>query len=186
MKLVVIIGAGAVGKMTVGQELAKITGLRLFHNHMSLEMVIEIFGGLRHKGGITNRIRKVIFEEFVKTDLYGMIFTYMLAFDMQADLDNLDSLVDIFRREGAEIYYVELVAPQEVRLQRNATENRLHHKPSKRDIEASNNRIINNEDAKYRLVSHDGEFSHENYIKIDNTELPPDITAKIIKERFAL
>lgn len=187
MKLVVIIGAGAVGKMTVGQELAKITGLRLFHNHMGLEMVIEVFGELRHEGRIiTNRIRKMIFEEFVKTDLYGMIFTYMLAFDVQSDLDNLDSLVDIFRREGSEIYYVELVAPQEIRLQRNATENRLRHKASKRDIETSNNRLVNNEDAKYRFVSYDGEISFENYIKIDNTDLPPDMTAKIIKEKFDL
>lgn len=44
MKFVLIIGAGAVGKMTVGQELAKITGLKLFHNHMTIEPVIEIMG----------------------------------------------------------------------------------------------------------------------------------------------
>ena len=31
MKLVFIFGSGAVGKMTVGQELMKLTGLRLFH-----------------------------------------------------------------------------------------------------------------------------------------------------------
>lgn len=187
MKLVVIIGAGAVGKMTVGQELAKITGLRLFHNHMGLEMVIELFRDARiNRGVITNRIRKLIFEEFVKTDLYGMIFTYMLAFDVKSDWDNLDSLVDIFRRECAEIYNVELVAPQEIRLQRNVTENRLYHKPSKRDIEASNRRIINSEDAQYRLVSNDGEIAVENYIKIDNSHLPPDAVAKIIQERFAL
>ena len=42
MKLVLIVGAGAVGKMTVGQELMKITNLRLFHNHMMIEPVIEI------------------------------------------------------------------------------------------------------------------------------------------------
>ena len=47
MKLVIIIGNAAVGKMTVGQELAKITGLRLFHNHMMIEPVLEIFGGWR-------------------------------------------------------------------------------------------------------------------------------------------
>lgn len=44
MKLVLIIGAGAVGKMTIGQELMKITNLRLFHNHMMIEPVIDIFG----------------------------------------------------------------------------------------------------------------------------------------------
>ena len=40
MKLVLLIGNSAVGKMTVGQELAKITGLRLFHNHMMIEPVL--------------------------------------------------------------------------------------------------------------------------------------------------
>ena len=37
MKLVILIGAGAVGKMTVGQELAKITDLRLYHGHMRID-----------------------------------------------------------------------------------------------------------------------------------------------------
>ena len=186
MKLVVIIGAGAVGKMTVGQELMKITKLRLFHNHMSIELGIEIFGDFKRMGNFGKRIREVVFEEFAASDLYGMIFTYMLAFDVQADWEALDSLVDIFRRENAEICYVELVAPQEIRLQRNATENRLYHKPSKRDIEASNNRIINNEDAKYRLVSNDSEITWENYIKIDNSNLSPAIVANMIKVKFSL
>ena len=39
-----MIGNAAVGKMTVGQELMKLTGLRLFHNHMTIDSVIEIFG----------------------------------------------------------------------------------------------------------------------------------------------
>ncbi|WAG71084.1 MULTISPECIES: hypothetical protein [unclassified Clostridium] len=40
MKLVFLIGDTAVGKMTVGQELAKITDFRLFHNHIIIEPVI--------------------------------------------------------------------------------------------------------------------------------------------------
>lgn len=44
MKLIFLIGNSSVGKMTVGQELMKITDLRLFHNHMTIEPIIEIFG----------------------------------------------------------------------------------------------------------------------------------------------
>ena len=44
MKLVLLVGNGAVGKMTVGQALMEQTGLRLFHNHMTIEPVLEIFG----------------------------------------------------------------------------------------------------------------------------------------------
>ena len=43
MKLVYIFGPQAVGKMTVGQELAKITGLNLFHNHMTIDLVSNFF-----------------------------------------------------------------------------------------------------------------------------------------------
>ena len=183
MKLVIIFGAGAVGKMTVGQELAKITDLRLYHGHMDIEPVIEIFG--RRVGSAVTRIREVIFDEFVKTDLYGMIFTFMWALDRKEDWDYIDRLVEIFRSKGADIYYVELVASQEIRLQRNATENRLKNKASKRDIVVSYNRLMN-EDANYRLVSNDGEMPFKNYMKIDNTNLSPDVVAGMIKEKFAL
>ncbi len=74
-----MIGNAAVGKMTVGQELAKITGLRLFHNHMTVEPVLEIFGEFNSE--TIKRFRQVVFEEFAKANNYGMIFTYMWAFD---------------------------------------------------------------------------------------------------------
>jgi hypothetical protein len=43
MKLVVIFGPPAVGKMTVGYELARLTGLRLFHKHMTIDLVLNFF-----------------------------------------------------------------------------------------------------------------------------------------------
>lgn len=64
---------------------------------------------------------------------------------------------DIFGKHNADIYYVELVAPQVIRLARNTTENRLKYKASKRNIEMSNQRLIN-DDIKYRCVSNDGEY----------------------------
>lgn len=183
MKLVFMIGNAAVGKMTVGQELMKITGLRLFHNHMTIEPVLEIFGDFN--GTAISRMRHVIFEEFAKSDKYGMIFTYMWAFDMQSDWDYIEYVKSIFEPYNTEFYYVELVASREVRLQRNITENRLQNKASKRDVDASNQRLIN-DDSNHRLESYDGEIKFENYIKIDNSELSPDVVAKMIKERFSL
>lgn len=183
MKLVILTGAGAVGKMTVGQELMKITDLRLYHNHMDIEPVIEIFGH-RNSSAVT-RIREVIFDEFSKSDLYGMIFTFMWAFDIQHDWDYIDRLVDIFRQQNADIYYVELVAPQEIRLKRHVTENRQNHKASKRNIEWSTELLLN-EDKNHRLESNDGEMMFENYIKIDNSDLSAGEVALIIKDRFLL
>ena len=183
MKLVFLIGNGAVGKMTVGQELMKLTGLRLFHNHMSIEPVIEVFG--YYNGPVVTKIREAVFEEFAKSDNYGMIFTFMWAFDQQEDWDYVEHVTDIFTKQGAEVYYVELVAPQEVRLKRNETENRLKNKASKRNLELSRNNILTH-DEKYRLESYDGEVPYENYIKIDNANLEPAEVAKMIQERFSL
>jgi len=178
MKLVIISGSGAVGKMTVGQELMKITDLRLFHNHMMIEPVIDIFGYFH--GGVTQKLREVIFEEFLKSDNAGMIFTFMWAFDMPSDREYIMSVAQRFD----EVYCVELIADQAVRLERNKTENRLNSKASKRDLEASEQRLLNEE--RYRLVSNEGEIPFENYLRIDNTDLVPDVVAKMIKEKFDL
>lgn len=185
MKLVFIIGDAAVGKMTVGQELAKITDLRLFHNHVTIEPVIEVFGHYDSK--IVSRLRDVYFEEFASSNNYGMIFTYMWAFNLKSDWDYIEHVKSIFKQkdENTEFYYVELVAPQEIRLQRNASQNRLDNKPSKRDIEASNKRLLD-EGSKYRLQSNEGEIPFENYVKIDNSFLTPSQVAIQIKSRFSL
>ena len=82
LKLVFLIGDAAVGKMTVGQELIKITDLRLFHNHMTIEPVIEVFG--YYYGEAISRMREIIFEEFAASENYGLIFTYMWAFDQKS------------------------------------------------------------------------------------------------------
>lgn len=183
MKLVIIIGSGAVGKMTVGQALMQKTGLRLFHNHMMIEPVIEIFGS--YQGKTINRLREVIFEEFLESNCDGMIFTYMWAFDQQSDWDYIQGVARLFESRGAEIYCAELIAAQETRLKRNTTENRLQHKPSKRNQDFSRNCILR-EDSSYRLVSHEGEIPFSNYIRIDNSDLSPDEAADIIKDKFSL
>jgi len=183
MNLIILIGAGAVGKMTVGQELMKITDYRLFHNHMMIEPVIEIFG--KYEGAVVNKLRDDIFDAFMNTKYTGMIFTYMWAFDLQSDWDYVDYLTNKFEATGGTVYYVELVADRDVRIERNKTENRLKNKASKRDIVLSQDRMIR-EETKYRLVSLDGEINFKNYIKIDNTNLEPAEVAAMIKKHFNL
>jgi Sortase and related acyltransferases len=183
MDLIVVIGSGAVGKMTVGQELMKITDFRLFHNHMMIEPVIEIMG--RFDGALVNKLREDVFDAFLNTEYQGMIFTYMWAFDMKEDWDYIANVAKRFEDTGGTVYYVELVADREVRRERNRTENRLRNKASKRDLPVSEARMIR-EETRYRTVSRDGEVPFPNYIKIDNTNLEPDVVAAMIKEHFSL
>jgi len=183
MKLLIIAGDAAVGKMTVGQEIARRTGLRLFHNHMSIELVLEVFGN--RNAAADRRIREAIFEEFAASENEGMIFTYIWAFDVPADTEYIVKMADIFRARGAEIYCAELDAPQEVRLARNRTENRLANKPSKRDIAASDARLIRDNE-RHRMISRDGEVPFEHFIRIENADISAAEAAERIIAAFGL
>ncbi|HHX52720.1 MAG TPA: AAA family ATPase [Erysipelothrix sp.] len=179
MKLVLIFGSGAVGKMTVGQELAKQTNYRLFHNHVMIEPVIETLG--YYDATLVTELRMTLFKYVVKTNLEGLIFTCIWAFDEPSDWTTIQKVVELFD----ETYYIELIADQETRLKRNESSNRIKHKPSKRDINFSKQLILR-EDSKYRLVSHEGELTFKNYLRIDNTDKEPEVVASLIKERFRL
>ncbi|MBQ2928908.1 MAG: shikimate kinase [Clostridia bacterium] len=187
MKLLFIFGAHAAGKMTVGQAVSRITPMKLFHNHMTIEPVIELIGA--YNGAATERLRQVVFEEFVKTNNYGLIFTFIWAFDVPYDTEYVRRLTKLYQEAGAQVDYVELVAPQEVRLVRNKTENRLKEKASKRNVALSEMRMLNAEE-KYRCVSELGEIENllgippERYLRIDNTNLSPDEAAEMIVSYF--
>lgn len=186
MKLVVILGPQAVGKMTVGQELEKLTGLKLFHNHMTIDLVSNFFSyGTEAGKRLVEIFRKEIFEEVSKSNLEGLIFTYVCAFDEQGDWDYLERLCNIFRSKGSEIYFVELEADINERLERNKSEHRLNCKPTKRNIAWSEKDLIESSKI-YRLNSNVGEIKEENYIRIDNTFLKPDEVARIITKTFKI
>ena len=59
------------------------------------------------------------------------------------------------------------------------------NKASKRDVEISNQRLIN-DDKNHRCVSYEGEIAFDNYLRIDNSDKAPDDVAKLIKDTFDL
>ncbi|WP_274307044.1 AAA family ATPase [Solibacillus daqui] len=186
MKFVHIFGPQAVGKMTVGQELAKITDLKLFHNHMTIDLVNHFFDYSTKEGKrLVNLLRQEIFEEVSKSDLYGMVFTYVWMFNQESDWDYVKRLSQLFESRGGTVYYIELEANLEERLERNKTPNRLEHKPKKRDIEWSENDLKSTME-KHRLNSLEGEITFQNYIRINNTNISAEEVAKIIKGKFHL
>ena len=186
MKLVIITGPLAVGKMTVGQELAKITGLRLFHNHMTIDLVSNFFNyGTPEGRRLVKLFRHEIFEAVAKSDLPGLIFTYVWAFEQKSEYDYIDETAELFLSNGGEIFIVELEANYETRLERNKTPNRLLNKPTKRDLEWSEENFKKTT-AKYRLNSLEGEIKYKNYIRIDNTNLSAEEAARMIRDKFDL
>jgi len=182
-KFVFIFGPQAVGKMTVGQELAKVTGLKLFHNHMTIDLLEPFFGFSPEMWRLTHLFRQEIINSFSKSDQYGMIFTKVWYFDQKEDWDDIESICQTVSAQGADIYFVELEAKVEERLKRNKTPHRLEYKPTKRNIEQSEQHLLSTIESS-RLNSKKDEIEKENYLRIDNTYLSVEEVAQLIKSYF--
>ena len=183
--LIVIAGPQAVGKMTVAEKLKEKTGYSLMINHDSIEVSKKIFNSndiaWRELNGI---IRENVFKTAIKNDV-NMIFTFVIAFDMQEDIDYLNKLKDMFEASGGKFYFVELKADLKTRLERNLTPHRLEEKKSKRDIEWSRKELLETME-KYRLNSNEGEKIFKNQIKINNTNIEPEVVADMIIDNLKL
>ncbi len=182
--LLFVVGPGAVGKMTVGAEIARRTGFKLFHNHQTIDLVLEYFPfDSAEFGRLVGEFRRRIMEEVAGSDLPGLIFTYVWAFGQ--DDDDVERYAQIFRAVGGAVYYVELQAPQSVRLERDQTPFRLLQKPTKRDPDISRRRLMDM-DANYQLDSGDRFAGRDDYLKIDNTARTPAEVAELVIARFRL
>lgn len=185
-KFVMIIGPEAVGKMMVGQELAKLTDLKFMHNHETIDCLTNVFEfGSIARRRLTSLFRYSIFEEVAKSDLAGIIFS--ACFDFGRDIEEERAEFSKWMALFDEVYVVELEASLEERLCRNKTENRLKNKMSKRDLEKSENRLLQSM-INHRLNSQqgEGEAIFPNFFKINNENLSAEEVGKMIQERFDL
>jgi hypothetical protein len=186
MSLVIINGPPAVGKMTVGLELEKLTGFKLFHNHMSIELAHKFFEpGNPSFGRIVGTMRRVIMEEVAKSRLKGLIFTFVWSFDDPHDAAAIQRSVDIFAAHGRQTYYVELEADRAEREKRNVSELRLANKPSKRDLAASQAQLRRMSE-EHKTNSTDELRDRDYYLRINNTNMAPEEVAALIYRKFAL
>ena len=184
--LLVLFGPPAVGKMTVGQALAELTGLKLLHNHMTIELLLPIFAfGTPPFTRLVQEFRTRIIEEVAQSDLPGLIITCVWDLADPADKAVIDGYAAIFRAGGGTVYFVELEAPLAVRLARNRTAHRIQHKPSKADVRASEARLVRNE-AQHTMNAAGTFFYPAHYLKLRNEHLSPLEAATRIQEVFGL
>lgn len=188
MDLIIINGASASGKMTVGQALAKALGYNLMYNHLTIEPVLELFG--EYDTTIINRLRSVLLEELVRKGSDGIIFTCCLDLDEICEkfwlLEQIDLIKEqllIYRdNEPLNVYFVTLLADLDTRLERNTTQNRLDYKRSKRDLQLSEQLLLKDKDI--RCVLQDEERRFYKVIKditIVNDNLSIDEQVNLIK-----
>jgi hypothetical protein len=184
--LLFVVGPPAVGKMSVGQAITERTGLRLFHNHIAIELALRYFDfGTPAFHRIDAAIRRLVIEEVAASDLPGLVFTYVWAFNVPEDQAVVEEFAKPFRERGARVLFVELEATQDERLKRLAGVSRLAEKPSRRDLDAARRDLLD-DDARYQLNS-GGKFDDRpDYLRINNTLLTPGEVAERVIEHFAL
>jgi len=184
MKIVFIFGPQAVGKMTIGEKLADKIGVPLLFNHMTLDILTPFLGWSKDTFRISQMIRCEVLEAVAKNPLSdGIILTFGFYFDEQSDWDIFNRYCEIFESRGIDVCLVELTADLKERLARNKTEHRLAKKPSKRDVDFSDAELLTSYH-KHRLTSNSGEISHNNYLKLDVTNLSVDRAVDEIMNRF--
>lgn len=181
MHFLVLFGPPAVGKMTVGDEITRLTGIPVFHNHLSIEPVLRFFPfGTPPFGRLVDSFRVSLMEEVAHSDLPGLIFTFVWSLDHKGDEEFVADICKIFEGVGADIALIELRADLEQRLYRNKTDKRLAEKPSKRDTEASDRRILEIEQ-RHRMYSDGSIPLGYRHLVIDNTNrTAEDVALEIV------
>ena len=191
MHFVCVFGPPAVGKMTVGRALCDLTGFKLFHNHLTVEPILEIFEfGSAPFGRLVREIRQRVVEEAVADGLPGLVFTYVWALEQDQDAGLLASLVDIVERGGGTVHFVELAAPLDVRRLRNVTELRREHKRTHRDAELSDQilhdlerHVLNTPVGEALPAQVAGVLDGRDHVRIDNTDLlPAEVAARVVDD----
>jgi hypothetical protein len=183
MRLLIVTGPPAVGKMTVGRAVADRSSFRLFHNHHTIEMLLDVFDyGTPAFTTLNSEFRRRVMEEAAASGA-DLVFTYVWGMDATAEADYLERLVAPY---DGHIAVVELVADLGTRLARNRTEHRLAEKKSKRDVDWSDANVLELE-AEYRMTSSTGLDAPAErllerwpHLVIDNTDLSADETAERI------
>ena len=182
---VFIIGAPASGKMTIGQELSKLTGATLFFNHQPIDFALEIYQDFTEE--MWEFVRGIYFS-FLGTSARNhrsVILTGVIYFSNQYNLMYLKEIQNLLDDYHQEILFVELETSLEERLRRNRTENRLKHKPLKRHIEVSEREIIETaETLQLNSQFQPNELHH--YFKINNTNLSAEEVAKQIQNKIKI
>lgn len=127
MRLIFIYGMPATGKLTVAEELAKLTGYKLFHNHLVVDLLLSTFEfGSEPFIALREEIWLGVFREAGRAWVPGLIFTFNPEKTVRPEF--VERAVEVVEQEGGRVDFVELVCPIDELRRRLASESRLRYR----------------------------------------------------------
>jgi len=175
MKLVFIYGPPASGKLTVAKELAKLTGFRLFHNHISIQFVQSLFEfGTEPFLRFTDKYRTEMIEEAAKEGV-DTIFTFV--YGKTTDDPFVRRVLRKVRAHRGE------VCPVRLQCERDELERRVISKARKSIGKIANKRLLSRLFERFDLES---EIPFQPSLTIDTGTLSPRNAAKKIAQHYRL
>ena len=174
-KLLILYGAEASGKLTIAREIASLTNLKLFHNHVSIDVGRVLFDyGDERFNDLVWKVRLAVLESAAKNNLPGVIFTWAYSHpEFQPLLDNLLATVSPY---GVEVLYVYVKCSQ------NELERRVTNDDRKEAGKAHTVEILHKQQ---RAKNHVVIPNTDSFI-VDSTDLPPHEVARMIVSEFRL
>ena len=114
MKLIFLHGPPGVGKLTVARELEDLTGFKVFHNHLTVDLVTSLFEfGSQPFIELRERIWLDTFGQASAAKLEGLIFTF--AFEKTVRDEFVPNVIKMMEAAGDEVVFVKLYcAPAEL------------------------------------------------------------------------
>ena len=126
MKLLLLYGPPAVGKLTVAREVAALTGWRLFHNHLTVNLALAVFDfGTPGFVALREQVWFATFRRALAERVPGLIFTFNPENSVPQRF--IDELFADINAAGGEVIPVELTANEAEIERRLANASRVEH-----------------------------------------------------------
>ena len=173
MKLLFLHGPPAVGKLTVARELARLTDFRLFHNHLTVDLVTSLFAfGTEPFILLREQIWLAVFAAAARQDT-SLIFTFNPERSVSEGF--IQDAIETVEHAGGKVIFVELTCAEE------QLESRIED-GSRREF----GKLASVE--MYRSLKDSGAFDYPQLprgLSLDTTTQPPERTARLISEYVA-
>jgi hypothetical protein len=123
MNLVVLHGLPATGKLTIGRQLAVLTGFKLFHNHLVVDTLLSVFEfGSPAFVDLREALWLSVFERAARDGVPGMIFTFTPESTVRDSF--IPALTRTMHQQGGKVSFVELTCPLDILRERIAAPSR--------------------------------------------------------------